>query len=109
MRGGRPEAAPRARLALKGSGDGPIVGAAGAPGPRIPTERKVARLDSTQRLYEEHGPRDAVRKYEEAQCKDLNILGRRVPRKSGYQPLPLFRKLDPDKELARESRLEKRL
>jgi HEAT repeat protein len=45
------------------------------------------------RLYEEHGPQQAVRQYEREQCATLDLLGRPAPLASHYQSLPLLREV----------------
>jgi HEAT repeat protein len=49
--------------------------------------------DLLERLYEEDGPRAAVRKYERTACGKLDLLGRRVELEDHYQPLPLLREV----------------
>jgi HEAT repeat protein len=46
-----------------------------------------------QRLYEEHGPRAAVRRYERHACGKLELPDRKVPIEKLYQPLPLLREV----------------
>jgi HEAT repeat protein len=45
------------------------------------------------KLYEEHGPQQAVRQYEREQCATLDLLGRPVSLASHYQSLPLLREV----------------
>ncbi|HXG21627.1 MAG TPA: HEAT repeat domain-containing protein [Methylomirabilota bacterium] len=45
------------------------------------------------KLYEEHGPQQAVRQYERDQCATLDLLGRPVSFASHYQSLPLLREI----------------
>jgi HEAT repeat protein len=60
--------------------------------------------DAAKRLYEHHGPRAAAREFERSQCGQFQILGRQVSRAEHYVPLPLFRKLDPKKDLPLQPR-----
>src|SRR2546422_4765689 len=46
-----------------------------------------------QKLYEEHGPREAVRRHEREQCARLDILGRPASLDAHYQVLPLLREV----------------
>ncbi len=50
--------------------------------------------EAVQKLYEEHGPRFAVRQYERKQCEKLDILGNLVSIEQHYQVLPLLRKVE---------------
>jgi hypothetical protein len=50
-------------------------------------------------LYEEHGPRHAVRQYEREQCATLNLLGRPVALADHYQTLLLLREVKRDRLL----------
>ena len=53
---------------------------------------KAATLqEAAQKLYEEHGPRQAVRQYEGQHCVSIELLGRSVPLAQHYQVLPLLR------------------
>ncbi len=45
------------------------------------------------RLYEEHGPQQAVRQYERERCATLDLLGRPVSLAGHYQSLPLLREV----------------
>lgn len=49
--------------------------------------------EAVQKLYEEHGPRDAVRRWEREHCARLDILGRRASIDTHYQVLPLLREV----------------
>src|SRR5262245_44573442 len=55
---------------------------------------KAATLQEVvQKLYEEHGPREAVRRHEREQCASLDILGKSVPVATHYQVLPLLQEV----------------
>lgn len=49
--------------------------------------------EAISKLYEEHGPRETVRKYERQQCASLDFLGRSAPLETHYQVLPLLREI----------------
>ena len=49
--------------------------------------------EAVQRLYEEHGAREAVRRYEQEQCAILNILDKSLPIATHYQVLPLLQEV----------------
>jgi predicted NACHT family NTPase len=55
--------------------------------------------EAVQKLYEEYGPRFAVRQYERDRCTtlDIDILGKSVPMKQHYQVLPLLQKVKPER------------
>jgi HEAT repeat protein len=53
---------------------------------------KAATLqEAIEKLYEEHGPREAVRRSERKHCARIDLLGRSVPLERHYQILPLLR------------------
>ncbi len=55
---------------------------------------KAATLqEAIQKLYEEHGLREAVRRHEREQCASLDLLGRPAPIDTHYQVLPLLREV----------------
>jgi HEAT repeat protein len=49
--------------------------------------------EAVQKLYEEHGPREAVRRHEREQGASLDILGKSVPVATHYQVLPLLQEV----------------
>jgi predicted NACHT family NTPase len=55
--------------------------------------------EAVQKLYEEYGPRFAVRRYERDRCAslDIDILGKSVPMEQHYQVLPLLQKVKPER------------
>lgn len=59
--------------------------------------RAATLQEALDKLYEEHGPRQAVRHYEHQQCAALDLLGRLVPFAGHYQPLPLLREVKRDR------------
>ncbi|MBI3249871.1 MAG: HEAT repeat domain-containing protein [Deltaproteobacteria bacterium] len=59
--------------------------------------RAATLREALDKLYEEHGPRQAVRHYEHQQCLTLDLLGRLVPFAEHYQPLPLLREVKRDR------------
>ncbi len=59
--------------------------------------RAATLQEALDKLYEEHGPRQAVRSYEHQQCATLDLLGRLVPFAGHYQPLPLLREVKRDR------------
>ncbi len=61
--------------------------------------RAATLHDAINRLYEEHGPRHAVRQYERAHCATLHLLGRPVSLTAHYQVLPLLREVKRDRLL----------
>src|SRR6266540_1177689 len=73
--------------------------------PDVPTElekddasplrilRAATLQEAVQKLYEEHGPRETVRRYERAQCASIDLLGKSVPLETHYQVLPLLREV----------------
>lgn len=55
---------------------------------------KAATLqDVIEQLYEEHGPRFALKQYEREQCATIEILGVSVPIEQYYQTLPLLQEV----------------
>ena len=61
--------------------------------------RAATLHDAINRLYEEHGPRHAVRQYEREHCAALPLLGRAVSLTAHYQALPLLREVKRDRLL----------
>lgn len=55
--------------------------------------RAATLHDAIQQIYEQHGPREAVRRHERVQCARLDLLGRSVPIEMYYQVLPLLREV----------------
>ena len=51
---------------------------------------------AVEKLYEEHGPRWAVRQHEREKCANLEIIDRSVPLARLYQALPLLREIKPE-------------
>src|SRR5437867_4350647 len=49
--------------------------------------------EAVQKLYEEQGPREAVRRHERVHCASIDLLGRSVPFEKHYQQLPLLREV----------------
>src|SRR5262245_7318211 len=55
---------------------------------------KAATLqEAVQKLYGEHGSREAVRRHEREQCARLDLLGKSVPVATHYQALPLLQEV----------------
>ena len=65
--------------------------------------RAATLAQAVGEIYEEHGPRFAVREHERQACADLDILGRPAPIAAHYQALPLLREV-PARAPAREVR-----
>jgi HEAT repeat protein len=64
---------------------------------------RIATLDdAVKKLYEEHGPRAFVRRYEQQQRATMEILDRVVPIEKYYRTLPLLRAV-PQERLLRAS------
>lgn len=61
--------------------------------------RAATLHEAVNRLYEEHGPRHAVRHYEREHCAALPLLGRPVSLADHYQALPLLREVKRDQLL----------
>ena len=61
--------------------------------------RAATLHDAIVKLYEEHGPRQAVRRHEREQCATLDLLGRPVSLADHYQTLPLLREIKRDRLL----------
>src|SRR5919197_999296 len=61
--------------------------------------RAATLREAVQKLYEEHGPREAVRRHERAQCASIDLLGRSVPLETHYQVLPLLREVERERLL----------
>lgn len=61
--------------------------------------RAATLHDAINLLYEEHGPRHAVRQYEREHCATLHLLGRPVSLPAHYQALPLLREIKRDRLL----------
>lgn len=57
--------------------------------------RAATLPEAVARLYEEHGPRQAIRRHERERAATLEILGRPVPLETHYQDLPLVREIHP--------------
>ncbi len=55
--------------------------------------RAATLQEAVQKLYEEQGPREAVRRHERVQCASIDLLGRSVPFEKHYQLLPLLREV----------------
>ncbi len=59
--------------------------------------RAATLSEAIQTLYEEHGPRHAVRRHEQTHCATLDLLGRPVSLADHYQTLPLLREVSRDR------------
>jgi HEAT repeat protein len=55
--------------------------------------RAATLQEAVGKLYDEYGPREAVRRHEREQCASIDLLGRAVPLEKYYQLLPLLREV----------------
>lgn len=69
---------------------------------------QAATLEAAvEKLYEEYGPRAAMRQHEREQCASLDILNKPVPIEKCYQVLPLLREVKKER-LPRDPRVPER-